>query len=141
MTPLDISRTHLALYIGITILLTVFPMLNFTSPCLLCNYQSVLLNSFNFFTLFPSCSPLWQTSVCSLYLWVSFFLFVCLCYSLDFKYKWNQIVFDFLSLTYFTYYPLVLSMLLQIVRFNYFYCQLIFCYMYIQFHLYLIIYW
>ena len=35
-----------------TILLTVFPVLYFTSPGLLCNYQSVLLNAFIFPTSF-----------------------------------------------------------------------------------------
>ena len=42
----NISSTHLTPYIVITILLTIFPMLYLTSPCLFCNYQSVRLHSF-----------------------------------------------------------------------------------------------
>ena len=38
----------------ITLLFTVFPLLYFTSPWLFCNYQSVLLNPFTFFTQPPS---------------------------------------------------------------------------------------
>ena len=59
----DTSSTHLAPYIIITILLTKFPVLYFTSPC-----QYGLLNPFTFFTWSPNSPPLQQPSVCSLYL-------------------------------------------------------------------------
>ena len=52
-------------------------MLYFTSPWPFYNYQLVLLNLFPFFTLSPYSLPLWQPSVCSMYLWVCF-CFVCL---------------------------------------------------------------
>ena len=45
----DISGTHLASHIVLTILLTVFPMLYFTSLGLFCNHQFVLLTPFIFF--------------------------------------------------------------------------------------------
>ena len=54
------------------------------------NYQFVLLNSFTFFAQHPQLPPIWQLSVCSLYLWVCF---GCLFYSLDSTYKWNHIIF------------------------------------------------
>lgn len=42
------SRAHLAAYIGITILLTMFPMHYFTSSWLYCSCQFVCLNPFTF---------------------------------------------------------------------------------------------
>ena len=44
----SISSPHLAPHTVITILLTVFPMLYFTTLWLFCNYQFVLLNPFTF---------------------------------------------------------------------------------------------
>ena len=41
--PPDISSTHLTPYIVITVSLTIFPIVYFTSPWWFCNYQSVLL--------------------------------------------------------------------------------------------------
>ena len=66
------SGTHLAPYVVITLLLTTFPVLYFTSPWLFCNYQLVLLNPFIFFTHPFSRPPMWQPSVCSLDPWVCF---------------------------------------------------------------------
>ena len=73
----DISRTHLTPYIVITIILTIFPMLYFTSPWLFCNYQFVLLSPCTF-SPSPLSPSLWQRSVCSpsLFLQVCFY-FVC----------------------------------------------------------------
>ena len=45
----------------------------------------------------PIHPPLRQPSVCSLYLWVSFY-FICLYYSLDYTYEWNRMVSVFLWL-------------------------------------------
>ena len=62
-----------------------------------------LLHPFTFLTQLPNPPPLWQLSVCSLYLWV-YFYFDCyslLC-SLDSTYEWNHTVFVFLWLAYFT---------------------------------------
>ena len=53
-------------------IIAIFPMLNFTSLWLFCNYQFVLLNPFTFFTQSTRPLPLWQPSVCSLHLWVCF---------------------------------------------------------------------
>ena len=72
-----ISSTHLASYIVVTILLTLFPMLYFTSPWLLCNYQCALPNPFTIFTQLPNPSPLTAISLFSLS--TSLFLF---CYIL-----------------------------------------------------------
>ena len=44
--PPNISSTHLALYIVITVVLTLFPLLYFTSLWLFCNCQFVLFNPF-----------------------------------------------------------------------------------------------
>ena len=63
---------HLTPYIVIRLLLTIFPMLYFTSLWLFCN-QFVLLDLFTFFTQFLNSSTLWQPSVYSLYLWVCFY--------------------------------------------------------------------
>ena len=65
--PSDISSTHLS-YLVITILLTIFPVLNFTSLWLFCNYHFVLLNLFTVFTHSLEPLPIWQPSVCSLHL-------------------------------------------------------------------------
>ena len=68
----NISSTHLAPYTVITVLLTVFPGLYFTSPWLFSNYQFVLLNP-RTCVLFP-CSyfeilqELWKLSSC--WIWV-----------------------------------------------------------------------
>ena len=61
------SSTHIPPYIAIT-LLTVFPMLYFTSCDDNYNWQFVLLNSFYLSNSFPQPSHNWQTSICSLYL-------------------------------------------------------------------------
>ena len=57
--PPHISSIHLALYLVITILLTIFPMgMYFTSPRLLHSYdQFVVLNPFTFFTQSPNPLP------------------------------------------------------------------------------------
>ena len=63
--PPDISSTHLAPYLFIIILLTVFSMLYFTSPGLFCDYQFILLNPFIFFIQSPTAAPhpcLWPPS-------------------------------------------------------------------------------
>ena len=59
-SPLDIFSTHLAPYMVIAILLTIFPMLHFISPWLFCNYQSVLLYPLTLFTQSPKPPPLKQ---------------------------------------------------------------------------------
>lgn len=47
---LIISRTLLAPHRGITMLLIVFPMLRFPPPWLFCNYWSVLVDPFTFYS-------------------------------------------------------------------------------------------
>ena len=42
--PPDISSTHLSPYVVIIILLTIIPVMYFTSQWLYCNYQSIFLN-------------------------------------------------------------------------------------------------
>ena len=54
---LDKSSAHLAPYTVITILLSIFSILHFTSPWLFCNYQFVLLDPFTFFTIPPNPFP------------------------------------------------------------------------------------
>ena len=63
--PPNISSAHLAPYIVITILFTIFPMPYFISSWLLlfCDYQFVLLNPFTFFTQSPDAPPIWHPSV------------------------------------------------------------------------------
>ena len=61
--PLDIFSTHLAEYTAISIFLTTFPMLCFTSPGLFCNYPFELLSPFTSFTRSPTAPPLWQPPV------------------------------------------------------------------------------
>ena len=77
--------THLAPYIVITILLTIFPMLYFISPQLFCIFQFGLLISFTFFTQALNPLPFGnrQTVLC-----IYEFISVLFC-SLDFAYKWN----------------------------------------------------
>ena len=82
-----ITSTHLAPCIVITILLTVFPKLYFTSQWPFYNYQSVLLNPFTFSTQSPNTPPLWQIS--SLYLSVCF-NFVCLFLKFTIIFKTNK---------------------------------------------------
>ena len=83
------SSVHLTPYVVVTILLTVFPLLYFTSLWLFCNYQFVLLNSFTFFT-HPSNLPLnWQMSKCSLYESI-YILLVRLFCLLDSTYRWSH---------------------------------------------------
>ena len=55
--PLNISGTHLELYIVIILLLTIFPILYFISLWLFYNYQFVLFNLFTFFTQSPKSLP------------------------------------------------------------------------------------
>ena len=55
--PPNISSTLLVPYMVITVLLTIFLMLCFTSLGLFCNYQFVLLNCFIFFTYPPTHLP------------------------------------------------------------------------------------
>ena len=88
-----------------TILLTVFPVLYFSSLWVICFITGSLypLISFTishvFLLLMPLHLLLWQAPVCFLYL--SLFLFTCL---LDSTCKWNHMLFLFLCLTYFTLY-------------------------------------
>ena len=56
----------------ITMLVTVFPMLHFTSPWLYCNYQFVLLNPSTSFTYSFHPFPFWKSPFLSLCLWVCF---------------------------------------------------------------------
>ena len=69
----DKSHTHLTPHTVIRILLSLFPMLHFTSLWLFCNNQFVLLNAFTFFTHSTKPPFIWQLSICSLYLWVFFY--------------------------------------------------------------------
>ena len=48
--PSNIPNSQLGPYIVITVLLTVFPVLSFTSLWLFCDYPGALLNPFTFFT-------------------------------------------------------------------------------------------
>ena len=59
-------------------------------------------NPFTFFTQFPNPPPLWQLSICSLYLWVCFYFLSLFCL-LDSIYKWNHMVLVFHWLAYFIY--------------------------------------
>ena len=115
------QKTHLAPYIVITILLTIFFMLYFTSLWLFCNYQFVLLNPFIFFTPTPlshlATIKIFSVSM-SLFL---FFLFVYLFiyYFLDCICKWKNMPFVFLCLTFHSVqYPFGSSMLLQMAKFH-----------------------
>ena len=54
---LQVSSTRLALYIVITMLLTVFPVPYFMSPWVFCDYQFVFLNPFTFLTQSPTPVP------------------------------------------------------------------------------------
>ena len=103
-------------------------------------WKLVLLNSLILFhpSLHPS--PLWQPSVCSLYLWVCscFVLFVHLFCSFNSTYKWNHMVFVFLWLH--LAYPLGLFMLSQMVRFHFFNGWVIFYYVYLLYLLYPFVY-
>ena len=98
------SSAHLGLYIVITLLLTVFPMLYFMSLWLFYNSHMVLPNPFTFFNPPTKPAPFCQLSVCSLYLWVCFY-FVCLLCSLDSTYKWNHMIFVFIWLILFSIIP------------------------------------
>ena len=73
-----------------SISLTIYPVLSFAFPPLFCNYRSVFLSAFTFFTQSPKLPHLWQPSVCSMYLWVCFYLFICLHCFLDSTYAWNK---------------------------------------------------
>ena len=70
--PLHISSTPLAPYVVITVFLTMFPVLYFTSPWIRCDYQSVLFNPFASFTQSSKPPLLWHPPVSSLCLWVCF---------------------------------------------------------------------
>ena len=98
--PPDKSNIHLVLYIVVTVLLTVFPVLYFTSPWLFCNCHSVLLNPF--FTKqpkpFPSCNHEFFLYIYEFVSALPVYLF-CI---LDYTYKWNYMVFIFFCLNYFT---------------------------------------
>ena len=74
--PSDISSTHLTPWIVITILLTIFPVLYFTSMWLFCIYQFVLINPFTSFTQSPKSPSFRQPPVHSSCIWV-FLSFVC----------------------------------------------------------------
>ena len=86
---------HRALCLLIRILLTIFPMLYFISPWLFCNYQSVLLNPFTFYTQAPKPLPSGNLqSVFCVYESISI-SFVHLYCSLDCTYKCSS-TFSFL---------------------------------------------
>ena len=120
------SSTHLALCIPyhyhwyhdiindiITISLTTFLILYFTSSWLFCNCQFVYLNPFTFFTQCPNLPPLWQPSVCSLYPWVCF-RFVCsfiLFFRFHIEVKSHGICVSLSDLLHLAQYPLGLPML------------------------------
>ena len=89
----DISSPHLAPYIMIAILLTIFPVLHLTSPWLYCNCQFVFLNLFH---PAPNAHP--QSCLSSVSIESVSVLFVHL-FCLDSTYKWNHMVFVFLCLT------------------------------------------
>ena len=77
------SHIHLTPSIVIRLLLTIFPMLYFTSPWLFFNNQWVFLDLFTFFTHPSNPSPIWQWSKHYLYLRFCFcsaclFLYVCI---------------------------------------------------------------
>ena len=76
--PSHNANTHLAPYIVITILLTIFPMLYFISQRLFCNCYFVFLILSNFFTQPSNPPPISQLLVCSLCLLVFlvYFLFL-----------------------------------------------------------------
>ena len=97
--PPNISSPHLTPYVVITILWTIFPVLRFTSSRLLCN-RNLYLSVPSPFSSAPQPPPLWQLSVCSLYLWVCFNFVCSFIFPLDSTYKWNHRVF-FFCLTYF----------------------------------------
>ena len=108
---------HLTPYIVIIIILTTFPMLYFTSPWLLGNYQFALLNPFTFPTHSPNHHPIWQPTKYSLYLWVCFCSASLFCF-LDFTYKWNHLAFVFVCLIHSVQFSLHPPMLLQMARFH-----------------------
>ena len=96
---LDKSRTHLTPHKVIKILLTIFPVLYFTSPWLFCNYHPVL-NSLTFSLISRPLTHLATIKMFSVSM--SSLLFLLFVYCLDFTYEWNHMVFVFLCLTYFT---------------------------------------
>ena len=71
MSPPNVSSTHLAPSLVITMLLTI-PWAVLYIPGLCCNYQFVLLNTFAFLPRPLILPPTWQPSIWSLYLWVCF---------------------------------------------------------------------
>ena len=89
------SSPQLAPHKAITILLTTFSMLYFTSPLLFCYCQSVLLNPSPCSPSPPgSLPPVNHYSVICIYESISV-SFVCLYCSLNTIYKWSHMVFVF----------------------------------------------
>ena len=84
------SSTHLTPYIVFTVLLTIFPIVNIS--CILHAYDYSVPTNLYFlipspFSPFPlPAPPIWQTSKCSLYLWLCLCC-VCLFCFLDSAYK------------------------------------------------------
>ena len=72
----DKSSDHLSPYKGIAELLIMFPVLYITSQWtnLFCNWKFVPLNLLHLFHTTQQSPPLWWLPVCSLYLWVCFYL-------------------------------------------------------------------
>ena len=116
MTPLhNDSSIHLAPYIVITILLSIFIMLYLISPWPFCNYLLVLPNPLLFFSQPPNLLPSGNRQFV---LHIHEFVLFCLFCFLDSKYKWNHIVFYFLCLISLSIIPSCPSMMLQMVRFH-----------------------
>ena len=92
---LDISSTHLALYITIKVVSIIFPKLCFKSPWPCYNYQ---FDCFLIPSLFyPVSYPLFSGNhryvlcICECISMLSVYLFS----TLDFSYKWNHMIFVF----------------------------------------------
>ena len=98
-------------------------MLYFASLWAFCNYQSVLLDPFAFFSQFPTPLPLWQPSVCSLHQWVCF-NFVCsfiLFFTLHIWVKSYGVCLSLTDLLHSATCPLGSSILLQMVKISFFF--------------------
>ena len=92
---------HLSPYKGITLLLTIFPMLYISSPWLIyfVTESVYLLISLTYVAHSPTSSPLATSCLFSVSMILFLFCYLYLFCFLDFTYKWNHLVFVFLWLT------------------------------------------
>ena len=106
------SSSHLISPTVITIWLTVFPGLSFTTPWLFCNYPFALVNPFTFFTQPPHPLPIWKPWKCTLYLCACFWSacsFLRLLFRLHVQVKSRGICLSMSNVFHWTQYSLRLS--------------------------------